>query len=67
MKRSDDGTRLDTETKHHKPPQPVAQTGKNPRDVRDDEGKLAENQRELGVVDVHKTEEMERGHRGTFP
>ena len=67
MKRSDHGTKLDTETKHDKPPQPAAQTGKNPRDAREDEGKLTENQRELGVGDDHKTDDMERGHRGTFP
>ncbi|MGE5525122.1 MAG: hypothetical protein ACM3SS_15525 [Rhodospirillaceae bacterium] len=67
MKRSDGGTKLDTETKHKKPPQPAAQTGKDPRNARDDEGKLAENQRELGVGEDHKTEEMKRGHRGTFP
>lgn len=67
MKRSDRGTKLDTETKHEKPPQPAAQTGKDPRNAGEDEGKLAENRRELGVDEDHKTEDMKRGHRGTFP
>lgn len=67
MKRADHGAKLDTEAKHDKPPQPAAQTGKDPRDAREDEGKLAENQRELGVGEDHKTGDMKRGHRGTFP
>ncbi len=67
MKRSEHGTKLDTEVKHEKPPQPATQTGKNPRDAREDDSKLAENQRELDVGEDHKTEEMERGNRGTFP
>lgn len=67
MKRSEHGTKLDTDTKHDQPPQPAPQTGKHPRDARDDDAQLGENQRELGVGDDHKTEDMEHGHRGTFP
>ncbi len=67
MKRSDHGTKLDTDVKHDKPPQPAPRTGKNPRDACDDESRLVENQRELGVGDDHKTEDMERGERGTYP
>ncbi|MBV8030085.1 MAG: hypothetical protein JO035_01100 [Betaproteobacteria bacterium] len=29
--------------------------------------KLKENQRRLGVGEDHKTPEMKKGHRGTFP
>jgi hypothetical protein len=32
-----------------------------------DEGKLKENQERLNVRPDHKTPEMEKGHRGTFP
>ena len=55
--------------------QPVApQTGKNPRDARDtreaedvDQSKLQENRENLGVNEEHRTAEMERGKRGTYP
>ena len=66
-KRANHSTQLKDEPKHEKPPEPAAQTGKNPRDAREDEGKLHKNQRELGVGDDHKTEDMEEGNRGTFP
>ncbi|HYD55602.1 MAG TPA: hypothetical protein VEB41_01720 [Burkholderiales bacterium] len=32
-----------------------------------DEEKLKENQRRLNVDKEHKTPEMKKGHRGTFP
>ena len=67
MKRSNHGTKLDDAAKHKKPPEPAAQTGKNPKDARDDEAQLEENQEELGVGDDHQTDEMEKGSRGTFP
>ena len=66
MKRANHSTQLDESAKHKKPPQPAAQTGKNERDARDDAGKLADNQQDLGVGKDHKTGEMEGG-RGTFP
>ena len=66
-KRANHSTQLDETIKHEKPPEPAAQTGKNERDARDDEGKLHRNQKELGVGEDHKTEEMEKGSRGTFP
>lgn len=67
MKRAEHGTKLDTDAEHDSPPQPAPQTGKHPRDAREDPGKLPENRRELGVDEKHETEDMERGHRGTFP
>jgi hypothetical protein len=67
MRRANHGTQLDESAKHKKPPEPAAQTGKNDHDAREDERKLAENQKDLGVADDHKTEDMERGGRGTFP
>jgi hypothetical protein len=68
MKRANHSTQLQGSEKHKKPPeQPTAQTGKNERDAREDDRKLAENQQDLGVGEDHKTEEMEEGHRGTFP
>jgi hypothetical protein len=67
MRRANHGTPLEESAKHKKPPEPAAQTGKNEHDAREDDRKLSENQRDLGVADDHKTEEMERGGRGTFP
>ena len=66
-KRANHSTPLEEHAKHQKPPEPAPQTGKNPRDAREDDGKLQKNQKELGVGDDHKTEEMEEGGRGTFP
>jgi len=67
MKRANHGTQLKGSEKHEKPPEPAAQTGQNPRDAREDEEQLRENQDELGVGADHLTEEMEQGKRGTFP
>ena len=67
MKRANHGTKLEGTPKHQKPPEPAAQTGKNPNDAREDGGQLAENQKDLGVGPDHKTEDMEKGQRGTFP
>lgn len=36
-------------------------------DAREDEEKLRQNREHLGVNEEHKTPEMEKGHRGTFP
>jgi hypothetical protein len=67
MKNANHGTKLQGSTKHEKPPEPAAQTGKNPKDAREDEGQLKKNQNELGVGGDHKTDEMDEGGRGTFP
>ena len=45
----------------------VDQIGTKEHDARGDQGKLAENQQDLGVKPDHKTDEMEKGGRGTFP
>ena len=66
-KRANHSTQLDEKVKHEKPPEPAAQTGKNPRDARDAETMVHRNQKELGVGEDHKTEDMEKGGRGTFP
>jgi hypothetical protein len=67
MKRADHGTQLKGTPKSDVPPPPTAQTGKNPKDAREDDAKLAENQKDLGVEPDHKTEDMEQAGRGTFP
>jgi hypothetical protein len=67
MKRADHGTKLQGTPKHEKPSEPAAQTGKNPKDAREDDAKLAENRKDLGVEPDHKTEDMEEANRGTFP
>jgi len=43
------------------------QTGTSEHDARNDEDKLAENQKDLGVKPNHKTDDMEKSERGTFP
>lgn len=43
----------DTETGAHHP--------------REDEERLKENREQLGVEEDHKTPDMRKGHRGTFP
>ena len=40
MKNANHGTQLQGSTKHKKPAEPAAQTGKNPKDARDDEAQL---------------------------
>ena len=68
MKRANHSTPLEGSEKHHRPDEPpTPQTGKNPKDGREDEAKLRENQEELKVGEDHKTDDMEQGHRGTFP
>ena len=67
MRRANHNTQLDEQVKHEKPPEPAAQTGKNERDARDDDVKLQKNQRELGVDESRKTDDMKEGDRGTFP
>ena len=53
--------------------QPAARGArKSENDALDKDGKikpdkLAENQRKLGVGSDHKTPDMKKGHRGTFP
>lgn len=66
-KRANHSTQLDETAKHKAPNPPAPQTGKKPGDARGDEGKLAENQRDLGVGPDHKTDDMEEDKRGTFP
>jgi hypothetical protein len=36
-------------------------------DARNDERRLKKNREHLGVGEDHKTPEMKKGHRGTFP
>ena len=67
MKRSNHSTQLEGTEKHKKPEAPAPQTGKNPKDGREDEAQLRENQDELGVGPDHETDAMEEGNRGTFP
>ena len=71
-KRAEHSTRLDEEPKHKNPPDLTPETGRDPNDARHDAEQLARNQRELGVSPDaesgdHKTRDMERGGRGTFP
>jgi hypothetical protein len=55
------------------PKQPAPQGArKSSNDALDKDGhvnpeKLAENQRKLGIGPDHKTPEMKKHHRGTFP
>lgn len=74
MKNADSRTRLKDESTRPLKGTPTDQTGKHPRDARDegqagdaDPNKLRENRDELGVDEEHKSEDMQRGGRGTFP
>ena len=67
MKDANRSTKLDTDGKQDTPP-PSDQTGKHEGDARGrEQEKLPENRDKLGVDEEHKTPDMERGHRGTFP
>jgi len=46
---------------------PTGQTGKHDEDAREDPGQQQRNREELGVGEDHKTEDMQKGGRGTFP
>ena len=40
---------------------------KKPRAARDDKSRQAQNRKDLGVGEDHKTKDMEEKKRGTFP
>lgn len=68
MKDANRSTQLDDQPKHKKPEPPAEQTGKHEGDARGREAqKLPENRDKLGVNEDHKSAEMERGKRGTYP
>ncbi|HZP88285.1 MAG TPA: hypothetical protein VFB54_15850 [Burkholderiales bacterium] len=46
---------------------PNDQTGKRPGDARDEPEQQERNREEMGVNRDHKTQDMERRKRGTFP
>jgi hypothetical protein len=48
-------------------PQPGTRTGAPRGDGRRNEDQLRKNQEQLGVSRDHKTPEMKKRHRGTFP
>ena len=58
--------RIDEDTEKAPTPAPGAE-GPPPGDARHDKEKLKKNREDLRVNDEHKTPEMEKGHRGTFP
>lgn len=61
-RQQDDPVVIDIETEKPVPPvRPPA------GDARRDKEQQKRNRDELGVDDAHKTPEMEKGHRGTFP
>lgn len=41
--------------------------GKRTEDARSDPAQQEKNREEMGVTPEHKTQDMERGKRGTFP
>lgn len=68
MKDANRSTRLDDQPKHKEPAPPAEQTGKHEGDARGREAeKLPGNRDKLGVGENHKSEDMERGKRGTYP
>ena len=68
MKHANRSTQPDQNPKHKKPAAPDDQTGKHEGDARGREDtKLPQNRDRLGVNEEHRTPEMERDKRGTFP
>ncbi len=68
MKDATRSTPLDQNPKHKKPAAPDDQTGKHEGDARGREAKkLPQNRDKLGVDEEHRTPEMKRDKRGTFP
>jgi hypothetical protein len=67
MKRANHGTQLKGSDRPQKTPVEAPQTGKNPRDAREERTQQKQNQQELGVGEDHKTKDMESTDRGTFP
>jgi hypothetical protein len=67
MKAANGSTKLSETAQRAKPGDLHNIEGKNKRDARGKPGKQEENQRELGVDDTHRTEDMKRGKRGSFP
>jgi hypothetical protein len=67
MKDADSSTRLNSDKNPPQAPeqQPVAPKDEHRAQPGSEEHR--ENQQELGVGPDHRTEDMKRGHRGTFP
>ena len=66
-KHADKGKPSGLESQEVKSIKPTNPSEITPRDARDDPEKQRENQADLGVTPEHKTEDMEKGKRGTFP
>lgn len=67
MKRADNILRL-RPTLKSVPPKPAGQSpAKNAQDAKDPGGQQEQNRQNLGVEDDHRTEDMKKGKRGTFP
>lgn len=68
MKDADRRARLRDKPEDQKPRLTTGQTGKHEGDARGrEETELPKNREKLRVNEEHKTPEMERNERGTFP
>ena len=74
MKNAEHGTRLKEDSTRAPKTSPKNQTDKHPDDARDehqagdvDRNKIADNRDKLGVDENHKSADMRRGQRGTYP
>ena len=60
-----------TNVKGNSEPEPFIPTenpvAKNPRDAQEEKEKMKQNRKKLGVEEDHKTKDMEKSNRGTFP
>ena len=65
MKRADHGSQIKGNADGK--PGPVPEISKNKADAREKPEQLKKNRQDLGVDDDHKTKDMEKGSRGTFP
>jgi len=67
MKNAKGGTSQTRATQRNQHEAPSGQAGKHVDDAREDREKQQENREEMGVQEDHKTQDMEKGKRGTFP
>ena len=66
-KRAEHSTPLGGDEKQARSQPSPAPTGKREGDARDEKSELKKNRKDLGVGEDHKTGDMDKRHRGTFP
>ena len=67
MKNAKGGKKLKDGMQRSQSEVPAAQTGKSDQDARDDPRRQRRNREQMGVTEDHRTEDMAKKNRGTFP